>query len=77
LSQSGSRRKEELLQKLGIKDFPGHVWKCDESGMADHFQWQKAIGAAGASCYQLTTNEIISDIAIFVLKRDVKLQLTN
>jgi len=27
--------------------------------------------------YNITKNQVVSDIAIFVLKRDVKLQLTN
>jgi len=32
---------------------------------------------AGSDGKEMTSGDIVSDIAIFVLKRDVKLQLTN
>jgi len=48
---------EDLLQKLQIKDVPGHIWNCDESGMVDHFERQRAIGVAGIPTYQITANE--------------------
>ena len=48
---------EALLQNLGITDVPSHIWNADETGMQDHFERQRAIGVAGAPCYQLTANE--------------------
>ena len=48
---------EALLAKLGIEDLPGHIWNCDETGMVDHFERQRAIGVSGLPCYQVTANE--------------------
>jgi len=48
---------KNLLKTLGIKDNPSHIWKCDESGLVDHFKQRKALGSAGAPCYQITANE--------------------
>jgi len=61
------------LHRLFLDALDRHGWQCDWI-----FDWnEKQVRNWLRSSLAKTKVLIVSDIAIFVLKRDVKLQLTN
>lgn len=48
---------EALLEELGIKGLPSHLWNCDESGLQDNFSSSHAVGEVGKPCYEITAGE--------------------
>ncbi|KAJ8401643.1 hypothetical protein AAFF_G00379600 [Aldrovandia affinis] len=51
------RDYEALLEELGIKHLPSHLWNCDESGLQHSFSSSHAIGEVGKRCYEITAGE--------------------
>jgi hypothetical protein len=48
---------EKLIDELGIRNMPGQLWNCDETGLQEHFVQGKVIGEQGQPCYQIMANE--------------------
>ena len=48
---------EDLLDELGIRHVPSHIWNCDESGVQDHFLSKTVISETGKPSYQVTSND--------------------
>ena len=45
---------EKVIDDNGPRNLPSHVWNCDESGLQDNFQTQKAVAATGKPCFQIS-----------------------
>ena len=46
-----------LLQKLGIKDMPSHLWNTDETGCQNIHKADQVVGVVGQPTYNITALE--------------------
>lgn len=48
---------EKVLDHLGIKDCPSHIWNTDESGLQDHIISRSVVALKGKPCYEVNPGE--------------------
>ncbi|XP_033939801.1 uncharacterized protein [Pseudochaenichthys georgianus] len=45
---------KDTIETLGLKNVPGHIWNCDETGLQDHFLSTRVVAEVGAPCFEVT-----------------------
>ncbi|KAJ4933867.1 hypothetical protein JOQ06_006676 [Pogonophryne albipinna] len=48
---------KDTIETLGLKNVPGHIWNCDETGLQDHFLSTRVVAEVGAPCFEVTGGE--------------------
>ncbi|KAF3856780.1 hypothetical protein F7725_017503 [Dissostichus mawsoni] len=48
---------KDTIETLGLKNVPGHIWNCDETGLQDHLLSTRVVAEVGAPCFEVTGGE--------------------